>query len=67
MVETSQGTYIMGGKVGYVSDDPRNEVLQLVCSGHQIQSCQWKEVGNLQFKRKYHVSIALPESYDICN
>ena len=44
----------------------RNEVLQLDCPGDQISSCQWKQVGNLQFARAGHVAIALPESYDIC-
>ena len=57
---TSQGTYAMGGY-------RTSEVLQLVCPGDQIQSCQLKKVGNLQFERDDHVSIALPESFDICN
>ena len=65
LVETSQGTYAMGG---WDKDlNSRNEVFQLDCPGDQISSCQWKQVGNLQFARSYHVSIALPESYDICN
>ena len=61
---TSQGTYAMGGEDGgwYL----RNEVLQLYCPGDQIQTSQWKRVGNLQFRRESHVSIALPKSYDIC-
>ena len=70
-VETPQGTYTMGGMVGYGGADEdtnsRTEVLQLDCPGDQISSCQWKEVGNLQVARRSHVSIALPESYDICN
>ena len=64
MVETSQGTYAMGGE-----DEDRNrrtEVLQLDCPGDQISSCSWKEVGNLQIARESSVSIALPESYDVC-
>ena len=64
LVQTSQGTYAMGGK-----DEDRNrrtEVLQLDCPGDQISSCSWKEVGNLQFARYFHVAFALPESYDIC-
>ena len=65
LVETSQGTYAMGG----LDEDryPRNEVLQFDCLGDLISSCQWKQVGNLQFARYSHVSIPIPESYDICN
>ena len=64
LVGTSQGTYAMGGK-----DEDwnyRNEVFQFDCPGDQISSCQWKQVGYLQFGRNAHVSIALPESYDVC-
>ena len=64
LVQTSQGTYAMGGEDEDRYD--RNEVFQLDCPGDQISSCQWKQVGNLQFARESHVSIALPESYDIC-
>ena len=64
MVQTSQGTYAMGGQDEDRND--RNEVLQLDCPGVQIQTCQWKQVGNLEIARSYHVSIALPESYDVC-
>ena len=65
LVETSQGTYAMGG----LDEDRnrRNEVLQLNCKGDLIQSCHWKEVGNFQFATHSHVSILVPESYDICN
>jgi len=62
LVQTSQGTYAMGG----FSNGFKNEVLQFDCPGDQISSCQWKQVGNLQSPRPFHVSIALPESYDIC-
>merc|ERR1712062_881725 len=63
LVHTSQGTYALGG-----SDGSKNsEVFQLDCPGDQISSCSWKEVGNLQFARLDHVSIPIPESYDICN
>jgi len=65
LVQTSQGTYAMGGEDEDYND--RTEVLQLDCLGDQISSCQWKQVGNLQVARARHVSIALPESYDICN
>merc|ERR1712029_752681 len=65
LVETSQGTYAMGG--WDVDRNERNEVFQLDCPGDQISSCQWKEVGNLEFARYDHVSIPIPESYDICN
>ena len=64
LVQTSQGTYAMGGYAGW--NDQRSEVLQLDCPGDQISSCEWKQVGNLQFARSFHVSFALPESYDIC-
>merc|ERR1712062_794103 len=67
LVETSQGTYAMGG----LDEDRnrRNEVLQLDCPGDQISStsCQWKEVGYLQFARSRHVSFPVPESFANCN
>ena len=64
MVETTQGTYALGG-YGY---DYRSEVLKLDCPGNQIQSCQWQEMPEkLEVGRNYHVSLSLPESYDICN
>jgi len=66
LVETTQGTYAMGG-----SDEDwnrRSEVLKVVCPGNQIQSCQWQEMcEKLEVGRSWHVSISLPESYDICN
>jgi len=65
LVTTSQGTYAMGGMDEDLNE--RTEVLQLDCPGDQISSCRWEEVGNLQFARNSHVSIALPESYNICN
>ena len=65
LAEFSQGTYAMGG-YDHDRNGITNEVLQLDCPGDQISSCQWKEVGDLQFARAYHVAIALPESYDIC-
>merc|ERR1712062_914637 len=64
LVQTSQGTYAVGGQDLF---NYRTEVLQLDCPGDQISSCQWKEVGNLQFARSHHVSIPIPNSYDICN
>ena len=66
MVETSQGTFALGG----IDDDhnPRSEVLKLVCPGDQIQSCQWQEIEEkLKVGREDHVSIPIPDSYDICN
>ena len=63
-MQTSQGTYAMGGYDE--DDDKRDEVLQLDCPGDQIQSCQWIKVGNLQIVRSAQVSFALPESYEIC-
>merc|ERR1712062_116717 len=65
MVATGQGTFAMGGYDE--DDDSRTEVLQLDCPGDQIESCQWKEVGNLQVARARHVSIALPNHINICN
>ena len=65
-METSQGTYAMGG----VGKDwnLRTEVLQLDCPGDQIQSCQWLEMSEkLEYARSSHVSIPIPDSYDICN
>ena len=75
LVGTSKGTYAMGGydedsrtpQLSSKRSKRRNEVFQLDCPGYQISSCQWKQVGNLQVARARHLSIALPESYDICN
>merc|ERR1711860_341086 len=66
LVETTQGTYALGGK----DDDwnSRSEVLKLDCPENQIQSCQWQEMPEkLEVRRSSHVSLSLPESYDICN
>merc|ERR1712062_71608 len=64
VVDTSQGTYALGGygyRYGY-------QVLKLDCPANQIQSCQWQEMPEkLEGGRHYHVSLSLPESYDICN
>ena len=66
LVQTSQGTYAMGGQESGGYD--RNEVLQLDCPGDQISSCQWLEMPEkLDFARSGHVSIPLPDSYEICN
>merc|ERR1711860_172700 len=66
LVENTQGTYALGG-----SDEDfnrRSEVLKLDCPGNQIQSCQWQEMPDkLEVGRSYHVSLSLPESYDICD
>jgi len=48
-------------------DDNRDEVLQLDCPGDQIQSCQWKLVGIIQYARYGHVVIPVPESFATCN
>merc|ERR1712062_603805 len=63
LMQSSKGTYAMGDS----SRGSVNEVFQFDCQGDQISSCQWKQVGNLQFARYGQVAIALPESYDICN
>ena len=66
MVETTQGTYALGG--WDEDSNARSEVLKLVCPGDQIQSCQWQEIPEkLEVGRAAHVSLSLPESYDICN
>ena len=66
LVETTQGTYALGGEDEYSND--RSEVLHLDCPGNQIQSCQWQEMPEkLEVGREDHVSLSLPESYDICN
>merc|ERR1712004_505472 len=65
MVKTTQGTYALGGHDG---SNVRSEVLHLDCPGNQIQSCQWQEMSEkLEVGRRDHVSLSLPESYDICN
>ena len=63
-METTQGTYALGGYgSGY-----RSEVLHLDCAGDQIKSCQWQEMPEkLEVGRSYHVSLSLPESYEICS
>jgi len=64
LVESTQGTYALGG----YDSNARSEVLKLDCPGNQIQSCQWQEMPEkLEVGRSYHVSLSLPESYDICN
>merc|ERR1712049_88863 len=66
LVETTQGTYALGGRDEDWND--RTEVLKLDCPGDQIQSCQWQEMPEkLEVARGFHVSLSLPESYDICN
>jgi len=69
LVQTSQGIYAMGGwNGGNYADNSRTEVLQLDCPGDQISSCQWLEMPEkLDFARSGHVSIPLPDSYEICN
>merc|ERR1711860_344161 len=65
LVQTTQGTYALGG---YDGSNFRSEVLHLDCPGNQIQSCQWQEMSEkLEVGRYRHVSLSLPESYDICN
>ena len=62
-METTQGTYALGGFDG---SNFRAEVLNLDCPGNQIQSCQWQEIPEkLEVRRSSHVSLSLPESYEI--
>ena len=64
-METTQGTYALGGED---EDWKHRSVLKLDCFGNQIQSCQWQEMSEkLEVGRVGHVSLSLPESYDICN
>merc|ERR1711860_390406 len=66
LVESTQGTYALGGRDK--DNNSRSEVLKLDCPGNQIQSCQWQEMPEkLEVGRYGHVSLSLPESYDICN
>ena len=65
-METTQGTYALGGWDEYQNE--RSEVFQLDCPGDQIERCQWQEMEEkLEFPRSYHVSIALTKSSDICS
>merc|ERR1719231_2042954 len=58
LVETTQGTYALGG---YDGSNDRSEVLHLVCPVDQIQSCQWQEMPEkLEVGRFDHVSLSLP-------
>ena len=64
-METTQGTYALGGLDG---SNLRSEVLKLNCPGDQIKNCHWQEMDDkLEVARSLHVSLSLPESYDICN
>ena len=75
MVETNEGTFVMGGATlirgvdgSRVFDNMWSKVLQLQCRGNQIRNCQWRKMREgLELPRESHVSIPLPESYDICN
>ena len=64
-METTQGTYALGGLDG---SNLRSEVLKFNCQGDQIKNCHWHEMDDkLEVGRALHVSLSLPESYDICN
>ena len=72
LVETSLGTYAMGGRTFDAGElytgEYRSEVLKLECPGDQIQSCQWQKMSEkLEVGRYAHVAISLPDTYDICN
>merc|ERR1712062_363360 len=65
LVDATQGTYALGGVDG---SNRSSEVFKLDCPGNQIQSCQWQEMPEkLEVGRDSHVSLSLPESYDICD
>ena len=70
LVETSLGILAIGGRGRDGNDFPDylSEVLKLECQNDQIQSCGWEEMEQkLEVGRGFHVSIPLPESYDVCN
>ena len=62
----TQGIYALSGQ-----DENwkyRLEVLKLICPGDRIQTCEWREMPEkLDYLKAPHVSLLLPESYDICN
>ena len=66
LVETGQGVLAMGGwDENY---DERIEILKLDCPDDKITNCHWQEMEQkLEKGRRFHVSIPIPESYDICN
>merc|ERR1712004_472435 len=69
LVESTQGTYALGGYDDNDSNDSGSisEVLQLDCPGDQIEGCHWTEIPEkLEFARSYHVTIPLADSTDIC-
>ena len=69
LVETSQGLLAMGG-IANVNDrwSYRKEIFKLTCPDDHIEKCQWKELEQkLDPARSGHVSIPLPESFDVCN
>ena len=69
LVETDQGVFALGGDPAnnYSGEKYRRDILKLVCAGDQIQNCQWQKMAQqLEVPRGQHVSIPLPDSYDIC-
>ena len=64
LVETSQGVLAMGGY--YYGE--KKEIYKLNCRDDMIKNCRWREMEQkLAEERSNHVSIPLPESYDVCN
>merc|ERR1712018_50869 len=64
LVETTEGVLAIGGSDGR----SRKEIYKLICPNDQIENCQWqKQEQELEVGRALHVSIPLPESFNICN
>ena len=69
LVDTDLGVFALGGdpERNYSGDKYRRDILRLRCAGDQIQNCQWEKMPQqLEVPRGWHVSIPLPDSYDIC-
>ena len=69
LIKTSQGLLAVGGaRESPTSPIKRwSEIYKLNCEDDIIDNCQWEETEhNLLVPRADHVTIPLPESYDIC-
>ena len=46
----------------------KKEIYKLKCLDDKIEKCRWQEMEQkLTEERSSHVSIPIPESYDVCN
>ena len=68
LVDTDRGLFALGGDPdNNYNNNYRRDILRLRCAGDQIQNCQWEKMPQqLEVPRGWHVSIPLPDSYDIC-